>query len=398
MKLKTLIVSVAVLAVLSAIMFFVRRPAAVTPADTRLGQPIVDSATVEKSAKLRVADQGKSVTLTRQPDGTWRVPGYYDFPADFSKLSGFVSSLTSAKLERLVTSNAERIARLEFKDTKVELLDAADKAVWSVTLGKTPESGTGRFLRFGDEAKAWLASLEVFLDVDPKNWVDSQLLKLKTDDIAKIEFPLPDGGTVTAAHAKKEDPWTAEKTPDGQRLKADKVASALTALVNLRFTETTDVTDANAVAARASARTFKLTTFDGKTFDVALGRKPEEKKLKAPVADSKSGPAALGSATELLNKEKEKDVKTAAGADAKIEPAKPLTPEFETIPAGPVCVFIASSDPAAPLNAMMQKRAFQIAEYTFTSLPQKTEELFEPAPPPPPPEKKADEGKGDAQK
>ena len=31
----------------------------------------------------------------------------------------------------------------------------------------------------------------------------------------------------------------------------------------------------------------------------------------------------------------------------------------------------------------MQKRAFQIAEYSLTSLPQKPEELFEPIPPPP---------------
>jgi hypothetical protein len=32
----------------------------------------------------------------------------------------------------------------------------------------------------------------------------------------------------------------------------------------------------------------------------------------------------------------------------------------------------------------MAKRAFQIADYTFTSLPQKSADLFEPAPPPPP--------------
>ena len=32
----------------------------------------------------------------------------------------------------------------------------------------------------------------------------------------------------------------------------------------------------------------------------------------------------------------------------------------------------------------MQKRAFQISDYTFTSLPQKSDELFEAAPPPAP--------------
>jgi hypothetical protein len=395
MKLKTLIVTVAVLAVLSVIVFTVRRPAAVVSADARLGQPLVDQATAEKAAKLRISDQGNTVTLARQPDGSWRVPGYFDFPADFSKLSGFVGSLTGAKLERLVTSNAERIARLEFKDTKIDLLDAADKELWTVTLGKTPDTGGGRFARFGSESKAWLASLDVFLDTEPKNWVDAQLLSLKTDDIAKIEIPFAEGGTVAVSRAKKDDPWASDKTPEGQRLKNEKVANLLGALGNLRFTDTTDFTDANALGARANARAFKLRTFDGKTIDVLLGRKPEEKKLKAPVADSNTGPATLGTATELLKK----DAKASDDAAPKIEPAKPLSPEFETIPAGPVFVSIANSDSAAPINALMQKRAFQIQEYTFTSLPQKAEELFEPAPTTAPAEKpKTKEEKADGKK
>jgi hypothetical protein len=61
---------------------------------------------------------------------------------------------------------------------------------------------------------------------------------------------------------------------------------------------------------------------------------------------------------------------------------KPLAPEFETIPAGPVFAFVSHSDASAPVNSHMAKRAFQIAEYTFTGLPQKADELFEPAPPP----------------
>ena len=42
-------------------------------------------------------ESGKSVLLTRQSDGTWRVSSYHDFPADFQKLSTFVGNLTDAK-------------------------------------------------------------------------------------------------------------------------------------------------------------------------------------------------------------------------------------------------------------------------------------------------------------
>src|SRR4051812_18304429 len=121
MKLKTLIVSIVVLAALAVVVYIARRPAPPTTTDPRINQPLVDRATVEKAAKLRISDAGKTVEIT-QANGAWRVPSYYDMPADFSKLSAFIGNLTDAKLQRLVTERPDRIARLEFKDTKIELL------------------------------------------------------------------------------------------------------------------------------------------------------------------------------------------------------------------------------------------------------------------------------------
>ncbi len=399
MKLRSLIITVAVLAALSVAAFIARRPAPPPSTDPRLGQSLVDQAVVEKAAKLRLSDQGKTVDLARQSDGTWRVTSYYDLPADFTKLSGFIGNLTDAKIQRLVTSNAERLARLEFKDTKVALLDAAGKELWSVTLGKTADSG-GRYVRYGTEQKGYLANVSAWIDSESKNWANAELLNLKPEDIAKVEIPFTDGGPVTVSRAKKDDPWTAGKTPAGQKVKADKVSSVLSSLGNIRFSDTNDLTDPNFAAAKANERVFKLTTFDGKTYTVAMGRKPEEKKLKppAPTTDGKTGPASLGSVTDLAKKETApKESEPKAADDKKPDEKKPLAPEYETIPAGPVFVVVSSSDAAAPVNALMQKRAFQISDYIFTGLPQKTDELFEPAPPPPPPAPaKADDKKAGA--
>jgi hypothetical protein len=393
MKLRTLIVYVVLLAALSGVVYVLQRPAPPPSADARLGRALLAPGTIDQAAQLRITDQGKTVTVVKQPDGTWRVPSYYDLPADFSKISGLVGNLTDAKLERLVTSSPDRIARLEFKDTRIELLDSAGKELWSVILGKNPETGGGRFVRFGTEQKAFLASLNTWLDTEPKNWANTELLTLKADDIAKIEIPFAEGGPVTLTRAKKEDPWTADKTPAGQRVKADKISTVLSSLGSLRFSDTNDLTDANFAAAKAHERLFKLETFDHKVIKVALGRKPEEKKLKPPAAttDGKTGPASLGSIADLSKKAPE----AKPGEEKKPGETKPLAPEYETIPAGPVFVEISHSDgDKAPINALMAKRAFQVSEYTFTGLPQKADELFEPAPPPAPApkpeEKKAD--------
>lgn len=375
MKLKNLLIVVVVLAAVSAIVFIIQRPAAPAKADPRLGQSLFEGVAIDQATKFTLTDQAKTVTLVRQGDGSWQVASYYDLPADFSKLSGFVNSLTEAKLQRLVTSNPERLARLEFKDTKVELTGAGDKELRSITFGKNAET-SGRYVRFGNEQKAYLANFSGWLDADSKNWANSQILDVKPDEIASVEIPFSDGGPIKVSRAKKDDAWTSDKTPAGEKVSAAKISSALSSLGSIRFTDTTDSTDANAIAAKAHERAFKFTTFDGKTYTVAMGRKPEDKKLKpAPV-----NPPAPTPATKTP---------TPAPASKPVTPGpkplevKPAAPEYETIPAGPVFVFISSSDSSAPINAWMKKRAFEISDYVFTGLPQKSADIFEPVPAPP---------------
>ena len=378
MKLKHLTLIVALLAGLSAVVFLVRRPAPPLSADARLDQPILDAATAEKVAEIKISDAGKTIVVKRDATGTWHVPAYYDFPADFQKIARFVGELTEAKLTRLVTTSPDRISRLEFKDTQITLLDAAAKELWAVTLGKSADTG-GRFFRFGAEPKAYLAAINTYLDLEPKNWANAELLALKADDIAKIEIPLPEGGPLTFTRAKKEDAWTSAPTPAGQKLKADALTSTLNALTGLRFSETSDLADANVLAAKAHERLFKIETFDKKVIKIALGRKPEEKKIKPPVA-AVAASEIVGGVTPP------RDASPATLAEPKSIDPKLLAPEFETIPAGPVFVTIAHGDgAAAPVNALMAKRAFQIADYTFTSLPAKAADFFEAAPPPPVP-------------
>ncbi len=395
MKLRTLVIAVAVLAALAGVVSFVNRPSAAHAADPRVGQPVIPAATAEKTAKVRLTADGKTVELAKAADGVWRVTSYYDFPADFDKLARFIDDLTSAKVDRFVSAQPAVLARLEFKDSKCSLFDAAGAPLLELTLGKSDDAG-GRFLRFGSEDKAFQARFDPSLDTDPKNWADATLLKLTPDDIAKIElsFPAPTPAvgqvadlaskpapSLTFTREKKDAPWVASQTPTGQRLKTDALSPILNNLSSLRFTDTTASDDASATTARANVRTSKFTTFDGKAVTIALGRKPEEKRPKPPVptlpADIKPAatyPPALPTKPD------------AAAAPTEVQaPAKPAEPEFETIPAGPVFAFVTHSDASAPVNALMQKRAFEVTDYLFTSLPQKPEDVFEPLPPPPTP-------------
>ena len=186
--------------------------------------------------------------------------------------------------------------------------------------------------------------------------------------------------------------WTASPTPAGQQVKSDKVSSLLTSLGAIRFSDTTDSADAMAGVAKEHERVFKLTTFDGKTYTIAMGRKPEEKKLK-PVEKKPEAPASEAKPASGAPAMPEATPASPAGPAGEAKPAeKPPEPEYDTIPAGPVFAWISSTDSKAGVNALMQKRSYQVDDYTFTGLPQKSDELFEPAPPPSAPVKKP-EGK-----
>jgi hypothetical protein len=73
MKLKSLLLIVAALAALSVVVFLVTKPAPAVTADARLNQPVLDAATAEKVAELRLTESGKSLTVKRDANGVWRV-------------------------------------------------------------------------------------------------------------------------------------------------------------------------------------------------------------------------------------------------------------------------------------------------------------------------------------
>ena len=386
MNLRTLTLTVAILAAACGAIWFLQRPAAPVVTDARVGQAVLAADLATRAAQIHIGDSGKNVTLLRQADGIWRVATYHDLPADFSKLGQLIGDLTDAKIQRLVTSRPERLARLEFKDTTVALLDGDAKELWSVTLGKNADGG-GRFLRYGKEEKGYQAGPNIALEAESKNWADPTLLNLKQDEIAAVELGFPDGTTLAAKRAKKEEPWTATNAPTGKRLKPDRITSALSNLVALRFSDTAAPDDAGVAVAQAHSRTLKLTTFSGETYTVVLGRKPEEKKPK-PVSPN-GAPATVAGVADPGNNVALSTIPAPGSPRPATVPPKPAEPEFETIPAGPVYAFIGSSYDKAAINDLMKRRAFQIGEWTFNGLPTNSAELWEDLPPSPPEPKPA---------
>ncbi len=102
MKLKPLLAVVALLAALSAAVYFAGRPAKPSGIDPRVGLPLLAAANVDQASTLTLTENNRSVTLTKLPTGGWAVQEYHGFPADFTKLSRLISDLVGAMSPMIV--------------------------------------------------------------------------------------------------------------------------------------------------------------------------------------------------------------------------------------------------------------------------------------------------------
>ncbi len=369
MNTKTLAIAVVILAALAGLAAFLNRPAPPPAADPLVGQTLLAAETANTVQSLTITQGDQSVTVSRTPDAdTWQVESYHHLPATVSKLRSFVQSLTTAKVQRVVTRNPERAARLDLGSASVQLTTTSGDT-WSIDLGKTAERG-GRYLRFGDsaDAPAYLADFAGYLDPTAKNWADTKLVAAGRDDIASLTLTFPDEASLTLTRESATADWTAADLPEGQQLKASAISSLLSTLGNLRFTDTTAPDDTDAVDAAAHTRTVTAQTFAGDTFTVTLGRRPEQTVAKAPTTPADPVAATQEMLAAATNGSEPKS------ADEVVED---LT---ETIPAGPTFATVTGPTAVAPLAAHRDTLAFKVSDYSFTSLPADHAVLLEPTP------------------
>ena len=341
MKLKPLLFAVLVLAVLSAAVFVRKNKSGRSAGDPRVGQSIAGNAALDQAQIIRVRGEGKTITLVRQPDRSWIDQDYHGLPADFDKVSSLVNMLTGVRITRFVTANPERFKHMEFADG-LEFLAAPGQPLLAVTFGKTDTTG-GRFFHYDNDPRAYVTKQEVYFDTGAKIWADSRLLSLKASEIAKVEVMFPGGISVSAEHSLPAEPFSAAYNP-GRYLRNDQIQVLLNLMAPLRFSDTRELSDPEVIAARQHLRTLVFEQFDGTRLTVAFGRRP-------------------GSTPAMP-----------AGAGAKAAPAQ--------VPPGPVIAFITSSKAGAPINALMQKRAFEVSPYIFITMLESPDRYYSGGSPP----------------
>ncbi len=216
-----------------------------------------------------------AVKLERRSATQWTIASAFDYPADTSKVEGFLKGLGSAKSKGVSTTNPAKFAGFAGPEgfTEVKLLAEGGATLASFGIGKGGADGTysTSFVRIdGAEGKGAAVHIVAELDTwsarpEAIGWADARIWPaLTTADVGQLSIQQrePERSIVMTRGTKGEkdtdDPWALELPLQGALLK-DSAMSVVQRWVGLSFG---GIVDGGTSGAQVEAQTGAKYGFD----------------------------------------------------------------------------------------------------------------------------------------
>lgn len=265
---KSLPLVLGVLAIATAIPAWVpMKSAAVKDADrtgeslNRTGKDVA----AEQVAGLRVVSWDDSsgapkVFEVNQTSGAWVIPSHYNYPADggsrVGKTSGGVRNIARGRLVTRDSKQHEDLGvvdplaedpKLKGRGKRVVLKDSTGGVLVDLIIGKSVQDSDGLvYVRDADDAAVYTAKVEGDISTRFVDWVETDLMKLKAEDIRAIAVADYSVNEQTSALEERSlsqftrpagaTDWASTQTPEGKRVLKDTVDKILNQATSLRLT------------------------------------------------------------------------------------------------------------------------------------------------------------------
>lgn len=215
-----------------------------------------------------VIDTRDEGSITLQKDGkSWILPARERFPADRSKVDGFLVALSDLKprLPVAVTEDASQRFHVGPKDfeRRITLKHGKDTLA---TLYLGDSAGASRVFARAETGEAvyevgfgiWQASTK------PHEWMDPNLLQQKPDDIVRIDLP-------SFTLQRKDDKWQLGGLSNGAGTDAEEAGRVVNRLANLTFEDVKGKVDKSANEP-APELSYTLTLKDGQSVQYSFSQ------------------------------------------------------------------------------------------------------------------------------
>ena len=232
--------------------------------------------------------KGDGTHATLQKDGSvWRVQER-GWTADVGKVRKLLLDLGSLNIVEEKTRLPANYPQLGVEDvsspkatgTRVDI--AAPGQAWAVIIGKS-SGGKSGYVRVATAPQSLLAAPLLFVDSDPKGWLDHPLLDVPVARIRQVEEHPASGASFTVSRDKKEQAdFAVSPLPKGRELTSAAAAEPITTALGSLTLD--DVRKGGATSDPPAARAV-YDTFDGLEVELT-GRKDGTHSLIAITARS----------------------------------------------------------------------------------------------------------------
>jgi hypothetical protein len=192
MKTKTLglVIGIAALSIGAAYIAFLRGS---STAQFVIGDPFLPELEPKAQSvdRIEIERTGKRVELVRD-GGVWKLATSDSYPARFEEVKGLVSGLTGLKTDQKMTAKKERHGELALawpdttgRGAHVRVLAGSD-VVTDLILGEERANPRAQFVRRAADDQTWRVLGSVNADIEPRRWVDAELISLPNDEVKRV--------------------------------------------------------------------------------------------------------------------------------------------------------------------------------------------------------------------
>jgi hypothetical protein len=229
----------------------------------------------------------------------WVLVEKASYPVDFPALSRMLSGLSVARLIEKKTSKPENFGPLKLEDISerdsesILVAGFSPTYEFSVLVGKRAEGRKGQFVRISGQDQAWLIDKELEIDGSMTSWLDTFVINVDGQDIARIEQYDPEGTLLfDVERSEPGSPLVLKNIPSDRSLDYPTVTDELArSMVNLKFS---DVAPHESSKWKAPSR-MKFSLIDGGTVSVSAEMIDEKRWLHLSNSDTQEGRETLAS-------------------------------------------------------------------------------------------------------
>lgn len=206
--------------------------------------PLIGGLDVDAVSKIALSgEKGKQKVTLVKKDTRFVVAEKDNYPASLRKVNELVNACLDIRTAELRTSDKANHADLgvteETAKTVAAFYDAADKPLTGVIISENRPDSQDAFARLISDDKTYLILQSPWMNGQPMNYIDTQLVQADAKKIAEVTVTDPNNVVYTLKGEKDGEVITLAAMPAGKQFKATDYRSVFTALSGLTFEDVT---------------------------------------------------------------------------------------------------------------------------------------------------------------